>query len=98
MFKDFSKRLERDIKRVVDARIQRSIELTKKVLKTDADIQSNAIEVNVISHKRQRFAVWYGGNFLSTTDAFPKHCHTKAEYDEIGPSICRYNKVFGSVL
>ncbi|KAL6625545.1 actin-related protein 3 [Neocallimastix californiae] len=98
MFKDFGKRLERDIKRVVDARIQRSIELSKKILQNGAEIQSNAIEVNVISHKRQRYAVWYGGNYLSTTELFPKHCHTKAEYDEIGPSICRYNKVFGSVL
>jgi len=70
MFKDFGKRLQRDIKRVVDARIQRSIELTKKVLQSDADIQSNAIEVNVISHKRQRYAVWYGGNILSTTVSF----------------------------
>ncbi|OUM62497.1 hypothetical protein PIROE2DRAFT_51680 [Piromyces sp. E2] len=98
MFEDFAKRLKRDIKTVVDARIQRSIELSKKILQNGADIQSNAIEVNVISHKKQRYAVWYGGNILSTTDAFPKHCHTKAEYDEIGPSICRYNKVFGSVL
>jgi len=98
MFKDFGKRLQRDIKRVVDARIQRSIELSKKILQNGADIQSNAIEVNVISHKRQRYAVWYGGNLLSTTEDFPKYCHTKAEYDEVGPSICRYNKVFGSVL
>jgi len=67
MFKDFGKRLERDIKRVVDARIQRSIELSKKILQNGAEIQSNAIEVNVISHKRQRYAVWYGGNYLSTT-------------------------------
>jgi len=28
---------------------------------------------------------------------FYKVCHTKADYDERGPSICRYNPVFGTM-
>jgi actin-related protein 3 len=28
---------------------------------------------------------------------FYTSCHTKAQYDEIGPSICRRYQIFGSV-
>lgn len=28
---------------------------------------------------------------------FYQVCHTKAEYEEYGPSICRYNAVFGTM-
>jgi len=51
----------------------------------------------VISHGMQRYAVWFGGSMLASTDEFFKVCHTKAQYDELGPSICRYNPVFGAV-
>lgn len=56
------------------------------------------MEVNVISHKKQRHAVWFGGSLLASTAEFYNYCHTKAEYDEYGPSICRHNRVFGSLL
>ena len=36
MFKDFGKRLQRDIKRVVDARIKRSEELSGGLLKVSS--------------------------------------------------------------
>lgn len=26
---------------------------------------------------------------------FPQVCHSKKDYDEVGPSICRHNPVFG---
>lgn len=29
--------------------------------------QSSGVEVNVISHKRQRYAVWYGGSLMAST-------------------------------
>jgi len=79
MFKDFARRLQRDIKRHVE---------NKKL--------SN-VEVKVVSHGMQRYAVWFGGSMLASTSEFFKVCHTKQQYDEIGPSICRYNAVFGAV-
>jgi len=91
MFKDFSKRLSRDIKRSVDYRIKRSEELS------GGKIKSVPLEVNVISHHMQRYAVWFGGSMLASTPEFYNVCHTKAQYDEIGPSICRHNPVFGAI-
>jgi len=91
MFKDFGKRLTRDIKRSVDARIKRSEELSGGKLK------SQPLEVNVISHHMQRCAVWFGGSMLASTPEFYNVCHTRAQYDEIGPSICRHNPVFGAM-
>jgi actin-related protein 3 len=89
MFKDFGRRLERDLKRFVADRAKRTTELS--------GVESKALEVKVISHGMQRYAVWFGGSMLASTDEFFKVCHTKQQYDEIGPSICRYNPVFGAV-
>jgi actin-related protein 3 len=91
MFKDFGKRLARDIKRSVDNRIKRSEELS------GGKIKSVPLEVNVISHHMQRYAVWFGGSMLASTPEFYNVCHTKKQYDEIGPSICRHNPVFGAM-
>jgi len=92
MFKDFGKRLQRDIKRSVDWRIKRSEELSGGKLK------SVPLDVNVISHGMQRYAVWFGGSMLASTPEFYNVCHTKKAYDEIGPSICRHNPVFGAIM
>jgi len=91
MFKDFGKRLSRDIKRSVDYRIKRSEELS------GGKIKAVPLEVNVISHHMQRYAVWFGGSMLASTPEFYNVCHTKQQYDEIGPSICRHNPVFGAM-
>jgi len=91
MFKDFARRLQRDLKRFVDARIKKSEELS------GGKYKAVPLEVNVVSHSMQRYAVWFGGSMLASTDEFFKVCHTKAQYDEIGPSICRYNPVFGAI-
>jgi len=91
MFKDFGKRLARDIKRSVDYRIKRSEELS------GGKIKAVPLEVNVISHHMQRYAVWFGGSMLASTPEFYNVCHTKAQYDEHGPSICRHNPVFGAM-
>nr|CAG8526626.1 894_t:CDS:2 [Entrophospora candida] len=91
MFKDFGRRLQRDVKRTADARLKRSEELSGGLLK------STPIDVNVISHKKQRYAVWFGGSLLGSTPEFYSYCHTKLEYEEYGPSICRHNRVFGSM-
>jgi len=91
MFKDFGKRLARDIKRSVDYRIKRSEELS------GGKIKAVPLDVNVISHHMQRYAVWFGGSMLASTPEFYNVCHTKKQYDEIGPSICRHNPVFGAM-
>jgi len=90
MFKDFGKRLQRDIKRAVDERIKRSEELS------GGKIKAQPVPVNIISHQMQRYAVWFGGSMLACTPEFFKVCHTKQQYDEVGPSICRHNPVFGA--
>ncbi len=61
MFKDFGRRLQRDIKRRVDHRVKMSEELSGNAHK------STNVDVNVISHHMQRFAVWFGGSMLAST-------------------------------
>ncbi|XP_047153130.1 actin-related protein 3-like [Vigna umbellata] len=51
MFQGFHRRLQRDLKKIVDAR-------------------SQPVEVNVLSHPIQRFAVWFGGSVLASTPEF----------------------------
>ena len=64
MFKDFGKRLQRDIKHTVDDRVARSAALAH--VKADAGAR-NPVDVNVISHRKQRYAVWFGGSLLAST-------------------------------
>jgi len=89
MFKDFGRRLQRDIKRSVDYRQ----EVSEKM--SGGKIKATPVDVKVISHSMQRYAVWFGGSMLSSTADFYKVCHKKADYDEKGPSIARHNAVFG---
>jgi len=89
MFSHFGRRLNRDIKAKVDQRLDRSMQLSKD------KVRPKEIEVNVITHPTQRYAVWFGGSMLATMPEFFKVCHTKAEYDEIGPSIARHSRIFG---
>lgn len=56
------------------------------------------MEVRVISHHKQRNAVWFGGALLASDPEFYAVCHTKAAYQEHGPGICRYNPVFRSMI
>jgi actin-related protein 3 len=94
MYKDFGRRLQRDIKRMADFRQKRS----EALLVNSADpLKTKSMEVNVVSHKKQRYAVWFGGSLLGDTPEFYSYCHTKKDYEEYGPSICRHNRVFGTV-
>lgn len=91
MFRDFGRRLQRDIKRTVDARLKLSTMLS------EGRITPKPIDVQVISHNMQRYAVWFGGSMLASTPEFYQVCHTKQAYMEHGPSICRHNPVFGTM-
>lgn len=94
MFLDFGRKLQRDLQRVVDARLKLSEELSGgriKVRSHDSLIsrlcdvthvrrylcsflnavlfsfQPKPIEVQVISHHMQRYAVWFGGSMLASS-------------------------------
>ncbi|KAM3180007.1 Actin-related protein 3B [Hymenolepis weldensis] len=92
MFKYLDKRIQRDIQGIVNARLKMTEELT------GGRMRPTPIEVNVVSHKMQRYAVWFGGSLLASTPEFYTACHTRAQYEEYGPSICRHNPTFGSLL
>lgn len=72
LYKDFGRRLQRDIKHLVDNRIRAS-----EVRSGGA--RSGGLEVQVITHKRQRHGPWFGGSLLGQTPEFRSYCHTKAE-------------------
>ena len=87
MFRDFGRRIQRDLKTIVDARIKRSEELS-------GGGKSSGIDVSVVTHKRQRNAVWFGGSLLAQTAEFKNYCYTKKDYDEYGPGIVRQFSLF----
>ncbi|KAI0073889.1 Actin/actin-like protein [Panus rudis PR-1116 ss-1] len=90
MFQHFGQRLKRDLKQIVDRRLEAS------AAASGSHVKSSGVEVDVISHKRQRYAVWFGGSLMASLPEFYSFCHTKAQYDEVGPSICRRYQIFGS--
>lgn len=83
MFRDFGRRLQRDLKRVVDARLKLSEELSggrikvrerehqtgrqTEMLMIFSCLQPKQMEVQVITHHMQRYAVWFGGSMLAST-------------------------------
>ncbi len=67
MYKDFSKRLQRDIKRLVDSRIKASEVISQQGMAANEMIKAKQVDVNVVSHKKQRYAVWFGGSLLADT-------------------------------
>jgi len=92
MFKHFVKRLERDIKRFVTRRF----EFNQKLLKKNSNIAIKQTPVNVVTHKFQRFAVWFGGSVLANKSEFKQSFNTRAMYQEIGPRIARSNLTINS--
>ncbi len=93
LFKDFSKRLQRDLKGIVDERLA-YVQGIPSIINKRAD----PINVQVLAHENQRHAVFTGGSLLAGTEQFPANCHSKAEYDEIGPSVCRQSRVFSGLV
>jgi len=89
MFKNFAKRVERDIKRRVRGREDEQFKRT--------NFKSTKVEVNVIEHNFQRFAVWFGGSIMCLQPSFLGSFHTREQYGDIGPSIARHNAAFQAV-
>jgi len=90
MIKHFTKRLERDITRKVKERFDFQVQKYP-------DMQLKKVDVHVITHPFQRFAVWFGGSMLASQPEFLGYFHTKAQYAEQGPRIARHNQVFNQV-
>ncbi|ETO32667.1 hypothetical protein RFI_04449 [Reticulomyxa filosa] len=93
MFKDFPKRLERDVKRLCKKRF----DIQKSRVLTGSNLELKEMEVKVIQHRMQRFAVWFGGSMLGSLPQFFEMAHTKAQYNEFGPSVARNNPVFSGI-
>lgn len=91
MFQHFGARLKKDLRDIVDRRLAAS------ELAAGGQARSSGMDVNVISHKMQRYAVWYGGSLLGSLPDFYNFCYTKADYDEHGPSIVRKFSILGGV-
>lgn len=91
MFKNFTNRLERDLKKRTEDRFKASQQKYK-------DINLKPVDVNVVTHKFQRFAVWFGGSMLASQGEFLGFFHKKKDYEEQGPRIARHNPVFNSLV
>lgn len=78
LYKDFGRRLQRDIKHLVDARIRASEAKS-------GGAKSGGLDVQVVTHKRQRHGPWFGGSLLGQTPEFRSYCHTKVR---LLPSPC----------
>ena len=88
MFNGFGQRLQRDVKRFTDYRHEKAAKLAA------GRFTPQKTDVKVIKYNYQRYAVWYGGSVMAGLPAFIQFCHTKQEYEEKGPAVCRYNHVF----
>jgi len=93
MFKDFARRLQRDIQKFVTKRHEEQ----EARLLSGSNLQLKKTEVKVIQHRMQRFAVWFGGSMLGSLPQFYEMAHSKQEYEEVGPSIARRNPVFSGI-
>lgn len=98
MFKDFGRRLQRDLKKRVDARLSDNMARNAAAHGASSRSAPEPIEVNVISHQMQRYAVWFGGSMLASTPEFFRVCITKAQYDEEGPFCARNSPVFSASM
>jgi actin-related protein 3 len=83
-FKNLDKRLEYSLQKRVDERLK----------KYTAPGKQSSIKVKVTNSMAQKHVVWLGGSSFSSNDGFKSTVHTRAEYQEKGPSCCRFNPVF----
>jgi len=90
MYKNFQRRIERDIGAKCKKRYEENVKLFPQ-------LNLQPPEVNVITHKFQRWSVWLGGSLLSLLPDVISAFHTRADYQEHGARIARTNQVFKSV-
>jgi len=92
-YKGLASRLQIDVQTLSDQRLKENAERESKRL--GREIKAGHLEVKIIEHKRQQYAVWYGGSMLAMSAPFINLCHSKERYDEVGPSIARASAMFG---
>ena len=83
-FKNLDRRLEMSLQNRVDERLKKYTAPGKK----------SSIIVKVTNSMAQKHVVWLGGSSFSSNDNFKTTVHTREEYQEKGPSCCRFNPVF----
>ena len=88
LFDGFDKKLTKLVQQRVDGRLEAYEKLV--------GMKPSPIEVSVNQNMVQRYAVWFGGSVLGANEKFPNICHSKAQYEEYGPSICRHNSIFAA--
>ena len=93
-YKGLASRLQADVQKLVDEQLEENARRVSKQL--GRQIAASKIDVKIVEHKRQQYAVWYGGAMLAATGkAFYNLCITKQQYDEQGPSVARKSAIFG---
>lgn len=92
-YKGLAPRLQKDVQVLVDERLKLNAERESK--RIGRTIQAGKVEVKINEHKRQQYAVWYGGAMLASVPNFTTKCHDRDRYLEIGPSIARASSMFG---
>jgi actin-related protein len=93
-FSGLARRLQADVQAIVDADLRANAEIATK--KLGREVKAGKVPVKIVEHKRQQYAVWYGGAMLAMTGkAFYAQCLMKQAYDEVGPSIARRSPIFG---
>eukprot|EP00948_MAST-09A_sp_MAST-9A-sp1_P002991 g2991.t1 len=95
MFKDFGRRMVKDLKKKFQQRMDVNIALLKS---RGIDVQPKPLVPYVVKYplpEMQRYAVWLGGSLLSIRPGFTRMCKTKADYEEEGPRCMRQNVMFG---
>lgn len=70
MFKDFGRRIQRDVQRFVEVRETARKSQVTAMNQASADFQLQQTEVKVITHHMQRFAVWFGGSMVAAAVCF----------------------------
>lgn len=90
--KNFGKRLQQDLRGIVSDRFEAN---KRRMAKVGTKFAGTEVKVKVVTHGMQRFAVFFGGSMMASTEQFPRFCHTKAQYEEEGARIARHNPVFG---
>jgi actin-related protein 3 len=93
-FRGLAPRLQADVQRLVNESLKLNAEQASKKLGRQISVQE--MPVKIVEHKRQQYAVWYGGVMLASTEgAFYGKCHSRAQYNEVGPSVARKSVIFG---
>eukprot|EP00758_Cryptobia_borreli_P004419 Tbor_TRINITY_DN4361_c0_g2::TRINITY_DN4361_c0_g2_i1::g.7780::m.7780/K18584/ACTR3, ARP3; actin-related protein 3 len=95
MFDKFDRRLQKDLSAIVNTRAKK---YSKMLESKGGEVREIKYECNVVSHERQRYAVWYGGSVVGDSPEYANAAHTKAQYEEFGPYICRQNAMFHSIF